>query len=1049
MANRSVTVRLKAEIAGYLSAMRSAKSATDELGDTTDKTSKKSESAFGRLSKMAAENEQAWNTVSTGLMGVGTAAVAGAGLAVKKFADFDKAMSSVQAATHASAGEMDSLRDAAVRTGADTAFSAEEAARGIEELAKAGVSTSDILGGGLDGALALAAAGGIEVGEAAETAASAMTQFGLAGGDVTHIADLLAAGAGKAQGGVSDLGQALNQTGLVANATGLSIEETVGTLSAFASAGMIGSDAGTSFKTMLQRLSAPTGEAAGLMEELGISAYDASGEFVGMSNLAGQLRTAMEDMTPAQRNAAMATMFGADAVRAANIVYEQGQDGIQGWIDNVNDAGYAAETAALMQDNLAGDLEKLGGAMDTVFLKSGSGMNDALRGMVQGLEGMVDAVGKIPGPILTAGAAITGIVGVAALGAGAFMKIVPAVADTKAALSDLGITADGAKGKMGGLAKAVGIATVAFGGFQLAAWAGKQGQPAIDSLDVLAQKITDAGTNALDLDAAFEHMADGAVGSGREIANLDDALNLKYGGGFKNFMLGVGDALPGVENEMSHVQESFAGFDDILSGMVESGNAEEAAAGFQQIADAAAAQGIPLEKIKADFPQYAAALETAAEASAGAAEGAGAVEEGLEGVAGEAGEAAASLEDIIGAMSTLGLITLDAEIATGQFQAAIRDTMTATEGLEGAVLDAKGGFDELTPAGLAAEEAFAGVVRKGWEMVELNAAQGDSFAEIATGLGTMYDGLVTAAEQLGMTSEQAETLARTALNIPEDVSIESWMSDQALIVAESTGQSAQDIPGEVAISSWMSDAAFIEAIRTRAAAEGIPEHEAISSFMEDYARNKASETTAAVLGIPEGADVRSWMDANAENQAWRTKGAIDAIPREVNITTRHLEIWEKTSVGSPKSTGPLRPGLKNGGRVPSFADGGRLPATGLGTDKILGISSMTGQPTAWVDDREWVVNQRSSDKYNALLRDVNNDAPSVRHLAGYNNGGRVREYATGGQVAARTNVSATVNTTGVEAAVANAMSGWQPVVKLGDREFFGAMKRAERNMKRN
>ncbi|MGH2165501.1 phage tail tape measure protein, partial [Enterococcus faecalis] len=75
-----------------------------------------------------------------------------------------------------------------------------EAAGAIDELAKAGISTKDILGGGLKGALSLAAAGQMEVGDAAEIAATAMTQFGLKGSDVGHVADLLAAGAGKAQG---------------------------------------------------------------------------------------------------------------------------------------------------------------------------------------------------------------------------------------------------------------------------------------------------------------------------------------------------------------------------------------------------------------------------------------------------------------------------------------------------------------------------------------------------------------------------------------------------------------------------------------------------------------------------------------------------------------------------------------------------------------------------------------------------------------------------------------------------------------------------------
>lgn len=100
----------------------------------------------------------------------------------------------------------------------------------------------------------------MDVAEASETAATAMTMFKLSGKDVPHIADLLAAGAGKAQGSVRDLGMALKQAGLVAS-DGLSIQETTGGLAAFVSAGRIGSDAGTSFKSMLQRLTPQSKEA--------------------------------------------------------------------------------------------------------------------------------------------------------------------------------------------------------------------------------------------------------------------------------------------------------------------------------------------------------------------------------------------------------------------------------------------------------------------------------------------------------------------------------------------------------------------------------------------------------------------------------------------------------------------------------------------------------------------------------------------------------------------------------------------------------------------
>src|SRR5206468_10368787 len=189
---------------------------------------------------------------------------------VAKSREFEKAMSAVQAATGATASTMGDLRAAAIKAGADTMYSATEAAQGITEMAKAGVSAKDIMGGGLTGVLSLAAAGQLEVADAAGIASTAMTQFRLSGAQLPHVADLLAAGAGKAMGSVDDLGQALNQAGLVASSAGLNIEETTGTLAAFASAGLVGSDAGTSMKTMLQALQAPSSKAAQVMSDLGI-----------------------------------------------------------------------------------------------------------------------------------------------------------------------------------------------------------------------------------------------------------------------------------------------------------------------------------------------------------------------------------------------------------------------------------------------------------------------------------------------------------------------------------------------------------------------------------------------------------------------------------------------------------------------------------------------------------------------------------------------------------------------------------------------------------
>src|SRR4051812_19253790 len=65
---------------------------------------------------------------------MGGAVVAGLGMAISKAADFEKSMSGIEAATHASAATLGDLRAAAMKAGADTAYSATEAADAITEM---------------------------------------------------------------------------------------------------------------------------------------------------------------------------------------------------------------------------------------------------------------------------------------------------------------------------------------------------------------------------------------------------------------------------------------------------------------------------------------------------------------------------------------------------------------------------------------------------------------------------------------------------------------------------------------------------------------------------------------------------------------------------------------------------------------------------------------------------------------------------------------------------------------------------------------------------
>jgi TP901 family phage tail tape measure protein len=317
---------------------------------------------------------------------------------------FDKALSSIRALGGEYADNIDALGEAAKTAGINFGFTATESLGAVEALAKAGVSTADILGGALTGALTLAAAGNLDVATAAETASKAMTQFGLSGKDIPKLADLLAAGAATATGDVTDFAQALNQAGLVASQAGIPIEETVGALTAFAAAGLLGSDAGTSFRTMLLRLQNPSKESAKEMERLGINAFNAQGEFIGLEKLAGQLQTQLAGLTQEQRSAALAQIFGSDAVRAANVLYTQGAEGIAKYNDQVNQSGFASRVAAEQTNNLSGDLDRATAAWQALVLgvEDGSGIiATSIRTAVQAMTGLLlllsesdDALGK-------------------------------------------------------------------------------------------------------------------------------------------------------------------------------------------------------------------------------------------------------------------------------------------------------------------------------------------------------------------------------------------------------------------------------------------------------------------------------------------------------------------------------------------------------------------------------------------------------------------------------------------------------------------------------
>lgn len=301
------------------------------------------------------------------IVGIGAAAVALA-------ADFETTMNVLQQNSGASAKDMENLGALAKKMGADTVFSAGDAASAMLELSKAGMTPAIISGGALQATMALAASEGMDLAEAATVASNTMNQFGIKAEKAAQIADALAGGSNASSASVQSLSAGLAMVGAGAKNAGLNLNETVGVLAAFDANALKGSDGGTSLKTMLTRLVPTTDAARAAFKKYNLDFEDAHGNFIGIAQVAGILKDRFGQMGEVQRSAALNTIFGSDATRAATALMVEGTAGIDKYIDATKKRGGAEELANARMKGTAGALEAMKGSLETAGIAIGEAL---------------------------------------------------------------------------------------------------------------------------------------------------------------------------------------------------------------------------------------------------------------------------------------------------------------------------------------------------------------------------------------------------------------------------------------------------------------------------------------------------------------------------------------------------------------------------------------------------------------------------------------------------------------------------------------------------
>ena len=372
------------------------------------------ENDIAKLGKLASTGLKA--TV-TAISAVSAALSTAGGFAIKTGADFEAGMSEVKAISGASAEQIQALTEKAKEMGAKTKFSATESAAAFKYMAMAGWETGDMLDG-IEGVMNLAAASGEDLASVSDIVTDALTAFGLQASDSAHFADVLAKASSSSNTNVGLMGATFKYVAPLAGAMGYSIEDTAVAIGLMANAGIKGEQAGTSLRAMFTRLADPPRDAAAAMDALGVSITNADGTMKPLADVMDDLREKFAGLSEEQKIEYASSIAGQEAMSGLLAIVNAAPEDYEKLTAAIADSsGAAKEQAEIMQDNLKGAVEELGGGLETLGLAFYETISDDPKGAVEqgisyvdelvdafengGLKSAVEKAGEVFGDMAT------------------------------------------------------------------------------------------------------------------------------------------------------------------------------------------------------------------------------------------------------------------------------------------------------------------------------------------------------------------------------------------------------------------------------------------------------------------------------------------------------------------------------------------------------------------------------------------------------------------------------------------------------------------------
>ncbi|MEG2246304.1 MAG: phage tail tape measure protein [Peptostreptococcaceae bacterium] len=355
-------------VSGMQRAAQQMKEFSREGSTTNDKMT-----ALGNISKSVGSAMTQYLTLP--LVGVGAASV-------KVATDFESGMSKVSALSGATGSDLKMLEDKAREMGSTTKYSSTEASEALQYMALAGFDANE-MASALEPTLKLAGASGMELATASDIVTDTLSMFGMEATETARMTDVLAYAQANSNTNVEQLGEALKYCGASANAMGYDIEDTTSILGIFADQGLKGSSAGTTLNSMFRDMKNKAKDGAIAIGDSNIAITDANGNYRDMTDILADVEVATKDMTSAERDMALSSIWGTEALKGVNMAFEAGSDEIKSFEGELrNSKGTAEEMYAVMQDNLKGSIDNFKSALEGAGITIGNILLPSIRDMV-------------------------------------------------------------------------------------------------------------------------------------------------------------------------------------------------------------------------------------------------------------------------------------------------------------------------------------------------------------------------------------------------------------------------------------------------------------------------------------------------------------------------------------------------------------------------------------------------------------------------------------------------------------------------------------------